>query len=365
MITTLLYLFAFIFVLSLVVIVHEGGHFIMARLCGVSVVEFSLGFGKELFGWTDKKGTRWKVCALPFGGYVKMLGDEDAASAKSGTKEVAPELRPYTFMAQKLWKRAAIIFAGPAMNYVFAVFVLTGVLWSVGQVIIPAVVGSVEEGSAAAEAGLLAGDEIIQVNGKKVVEFSDIQRMVQLSDKDDVFNMRIRRDGAEVDVVVHPKYDSESERPRIGVISSMEAVTIDDDVGLGKAFVLSVQNVSQMTVDTVKYLKQVIMRERSGKDMRGPIGIAEASGDALRGGLLSLIVFIAQISVAIGFMNLLPIPLLDGGHLFFYAIEAVRRKPLPDKAQNVFLWAGLSFLMALLAYTLFLDIPRVWMRIIG
>lgn len=362
---TLLYLFAFVFVLSLVVIVHEGGHFIMARLCGVSVVEFSLGFGKELLGWTDKKGTRWKVCALPFGGYVKMLGDEDAASAKSDVKEIAPELRPYTFMAQKLWKRAAIIFAGPAMNYVFAVLVLSGVLWIVGQVIIPPVIGSVEEGSAAAEAGLMAGDEIVQVNGKNVVEFVDVQRIVLLSDKEETFNMRIRRNGTDFDVVVKPHYNPETESPRLGVTSSMETITINDNIGLGRSVVLAIQNVAEMTTDTVRYLGQVITRERSGKDMRGPIGIAEASGDALRGGWLSLIVFIAQISVAIGFMNLLPIPLLDGGHLFFYAIEAVRRKPLPDKAQNVFLWMGLSFLMALLAYTLFLDIPRIWMRIMG
>ncbi len=362
---TLLYLFAFVFVLSLVVIVHEGGHFIMARLCGVSVVEFSLGFGKELLGWTDKKGTRWKVCALPFGGYVKMLGDEDAASAKSDVKEIAPELRPYTFMAQKLWKRAAIIFAGPAMNYVFAVLVLSGVLWIVGQVIIPPVIGSVEEGSAAAEAGLMAGDEIVQVNGKNVVEFVDVQRIVLLSGKEDTFNMRIRRNGTDFDVVVKPHYNPETESPRLGVTSSMETITINDNIGLGRSIVLAIQNVAEMTTDTVRYLGQVIMRERSGKDMRGPIGIAEASGDALRGGWLSLIVFIAQISVAIGFMNLLPIPLLDGGHLFFYAIEAIRRKPLPDKAQNVFLWMGLSFLMALLAYTLFLDIPRIWMRIMG
>ena len=238
---TLLYLFAFVFVLSLVVIVHEGGHFIMARLCGVSVVEFSLGFGKELLGWTDKKGTRWKVCALPFGGYVKMLGDEDAASAKSDVKEIAPELRPYTFMAQKLWKRAAIIFAGPAMNYVFAVLVLSGVLWIVGQVIIPPVIGSVEEGSAAAEAGLMAGDEIVQVNGKNVVEFVDVQRIVLLSRKEDTFNMRIRRNGTDFDVVVKPHYNPETESPRLGVISSMETITINDNIGLGRSIVLAIQ----------------------------------------------------------------------------------------------------------------------------
>ncbi len=365
MVTTFIYLFAFILVLSLVVIVHEGGHFWMARRCGVQVVEFSVGFGKELFGWTDKKGTRWKVCALPLGGYVKMLGDEDAASAKSSESKVAPEMVPYTFMAQKLWKRALIIFAGPAMNYVFAIFLFTGILWACGEVVLSLVIGEIEVGSAAEKAGLLAGDEIVQMNDKVIQQFSDVQRAIRLTEYGKPIVIRFKRNGEELETTAHLSMVKETGLPHLGIKSDVKTVVINDDIGLLQAFVTSVNDVFKMTVDTLYYLGQIITAGRSAKDMRGPLGIAEASGDAFQGGWLSLIVFIGQISVAIGFMNLLPIPLLDGGHLFFYAIEAVRRKPMAEKTQNVFLWAGVSFLFALLAYTMFLDIPRIWMRVMG
>lgn len=365
MLTTFVYIFAFILVLSLVVIVHEGGHFFAARMCGVQVVEFSLGFGKELFGWNDKRGTRWKICAVPLGGYVKMLGDEDAASAKSSAERVSDEMRPFTFMAQKLWKRALIIFAGPATNYIFAVFILTGVLWAVGEVIIPPVVGRVEAGSAAEVAGLQAGDKIVDINGHPIVAFSDAQRAIRLTEFGKPLTIRFEREGAIREVVAHLDYAADTDVPKLGVMSSPEVITVNEDMSIFEAFGKSVRDVFLMTRDTVFYLGQVVTAKRSAKDMRGPLGIAEASGDAFLGGWLSLIVFIAQISVAIGFMNLLPIPLLDGGHLAFYAVEAVRRKPLPDRAQTAFLWAGMTFLFALLAYTFILDVPRIIQRVIG
>lgn len=362
---SLFYLFAFILVLSLVVIIHEGGHFFVARACGVKVTDFSIGFGRELWSRVDKKGTRWKVCLIPLGGYVKMLGDEDAASAKSSTKKVAQEDVKYTFLAQPLWKRVCIIAAGPGMNYLFAIILLTGIIFSLGEVIMPPVVGSIKEGSAAQKAGLLPGDRFITINGHEVNEYMDVIRLVRLTEFEKPLNIVFDREGIYHQMTLTPQYEEGSEFPMIGVMASPELVTVNNNLGLGQSFIMAVKEVYQMTADTVTYLGQILFESRSPKDMRGPLGIAEASGDAMKSGFLPLLMFIVQISVAVGFMNLLPVPVLDGGHLAFYAVEAVRGKPLSDRAQNAFLMVGVSLLFLLFAYTMFLDVPRIMQRILG
>ncbi len=364
MMMPLAYVFGFIFVLSLVVIVHEGGHFCAARWCGVRVTDFSLGFGRELWGRTDKKGTRWKVCALPLGGYVKMLGDEDAAGAKSSADTVPPDMRPFTFMAQKLWKRAIIIFAGPAMNYVFAVFVLTGVLFFAGTSEWAPIVDKVLDDSAAQEVGLQPGDRIVNINGQDIKTFPEVQRIVRVTEFGKSLQIRFERNGQLMEVTAMPHYMDGYDYPMLGY-SVRREFSEPQDVGLIEAFQRSVKDVCMMTTDSLTYLWQVLTQHRPAKEMRGPLGIAEASGDAMRGGFLSLIVFIANISVAIGLMNLLPIPLLDGGHLTLYAIEAVCRRPLTEKLQNALMWVGFSILMGIVGYTFFLDIPRLVQRIFG
>lgn len=367
MLTSLIYIFAFVFVLSLVVVIHEGGHFAVARLCGVHVTDFSVGFGKELWHRIDKKGTRWKICAVPLGGYVKMLGDEDAASAKSSTKNVSEDMVKYTFLAQPLWKRAAIIFAGPGMNYLSAVLLLTGIIYTMGEVVVPTVIGSVKPDSPAATAGIEVGDKFLSINGEKVEMFHDIQRIVRVTEFGKPLKIILERDGTQKEVSLLPRVmdDSNTEFPIIGVRPTTELVVINDDINIFHAFGLAVYDVYRMTADTLTYLGQVLFSNRSAKDMRGPLGIAEASGDAMQGGFLSLLMFIVQISIAVGFMNLLPVPVLDGGHLAFYAIEAVRGKPLSERTQNGFLLAGMSLLFLLLAYTMFLDVPRIAQRIFG
>lgn len=363
MLSGFIYLFAFIVVLSVVVIVHEGGHFTMARLCGVKVTDFSLGFGKTLWKRTDKNGTTWRVCAVPMGGYVKMLGDEDAASATSSSAGVSEEERRYTFMAQPLYKRALIIFAGPLMNYVFAILLLAGLFWFVGDVKIPPVVGSVVAESAAEKAGLKPGDLIVSVNDAVVSDYTDLQRAIRVTEYGKDLSLVIEREGARIQVTATPFYDEGSNVPKLGVMSSPKLVVVDKDIGLFKAVGMAVRDVYRMTADTLIYLKQILFDKRSATDMRGPLGIAEASGDAFQGGVLSLLIFIIQISVAIGFMNLLPIPVLDGGHLAMYAVEAVIRRPLSDQVRTVLLWGGISVLIALLVYTFFLDVPRIVQRI--
>ena len=364
---TCFYVFAFVLVLSLVVVVHEGGHFMVARWCGVRVEEFSLGFGKELWGRTDSKGTRWKICLIPLGGYVKMLGDMDAASAKASMDKVPKKLRPYTFMAQKLWKRAAIIFAGPATNYIFSILTLGIIIYFTGYTIMPAIITEVEDGSVAQEIGMLPGDRVVRVNGVDIEDFSDFQRVVRVTEFGKELTMQIDRDGEMLELKGTPRYMEGSDHPRIGVRTS--GFEIKDqikkkEVGFFEAFAISGGQAWTMTRDTLVYLWQVMVQHRQPREMRGPLGIAEASGDAFQNGILSLIIFIAQISIAVGFMNLLPIPLLDGGHLALYLLEAIRRKPLTEKVQNVAMWVGFSMLMGLVGYTFLLDIPRIIQRML-
>ncbi len=363
---TFFYLFAFVFVLSVVVLVHEWGHFIVARLCGVKVTHFSLGFGRVLWHRTDKKGTQWQVCLWPLGGYVKMLGDEDAASAKTDTSGISKEELKYTFMAQPLYKRAAVIFAGPAMNYIFAIIVMTGMLFFVGRGMLPPVIGSFLEESPAQTAGMQVGDRITEMNGHPVTEWMDIQRIVRILEFEKTVDVTVDRNGETLSFVIKPiYYPNTDDMPKIGIASNPSLFFVDEKVGLWEAFTESVESVAMITKDTFVYLGQVLLNNRKADGMRGPLGIAEMSGDAMKGGLLSLLGFIVNISVAVGFMNLLPIPLLDGGHLFFYAVEAVIRKPLPQQIQNALLWGGMSILFGLLLFTMYLDIPRIIQRILG
>lgn len=362
---TLFYLLAFILVLSLVVIVHEGGHFVVARLCGVKVTEFSLGFGKKLFSKIDRYGTAWQIRLVPLGGYVKMLGDEDPASAKSSDENIPEEDKDKTFASKPLIKRAAIIFAGPAMNYLFAFVLFVGLFWGIGEVVVKPVIGSVMPDSAAEIAGLKPQDEIISINDMKIDSFTDIQRVVLLTNYGKELSLQINRNNEMLQVTLTPKVDPATDRPLIGITAAGETIIINEHLSFITACQKSWETIYASTRDTLVYLGQVLTAKRAPKDMRGPLGIAEASGDALAGGFISLLAFVAQISVAIGLMNLLPIPLLDGGHLFLYFFEAIRRKPLTEKMQTALMWAGFGILMMVFAYTMFLDIPRIIQRVIG
>ncbi|MBE6446294.1 MAG: RIP metalloprotease [Alphaproteobacteria bacterium] len=360
---SLAYLFAFVLVLSIVVIVHEGGHFLMARLCGVQVEEFSLGFGKELWGRNDKKGTRWKVCLIPLGGYVKMLGDEDAASAQKSTKKLSEKELKKTFFMKPLWQRALIIFAGPATNYLLAFILLFGLFFGVGRLVVPPVIGEVMPDSAAQKAGIMVGDKIISINDRQVADFSDIGRIVRLVEYGKSLKINILRNDIQQELTVEPIWETKHQLPLLGVQSLVDNYQVEEKLGFIESVSLSAETLWNVTVDTLRYLGQIITGARVPRDLRGPLGIAEASGDALMGGWIVLIGFIANVSIAIGLMNLLPIPVLDGGHLMLYAVEAVRRKPLSEKIQNRLVYTGLSFLLVIFAYSMFLDVPRIIKRI--
>ena len=357
--TALLYPLAFLLVLSLVVVVHEYGHFIAARLCGVDVTEFSMGFGRVLFSRKDKRGTEWKVCLIPLGGYCKMLGDADAASAKKdeAVEELTEEEKKRAFPLQPLWKKAIISVAGPAMNYVFAIVLLTGLFRVYGETVVPPVVSDVAPESAAAVAGIEKNDRFLTINGKKINEFSDIQHSVLV---DDVLNIVVLRDGREVPLTARLKRVN-----GVAVLGVSAVMTREHyrSVGLAESFVLAVKDSWQLTVDTTVVLKRILLRQRSADDLRGPLGIAEASGDAARSGLIGFLYFIIQVSIGIGFMNLLPVPVLDGGHLLIYAIEFIIRRPIGDKAETVALYIGLVVLLTLLIVSSWNDIVRIFVRL--
>lgn len=358
------YTLAFLVVLSIVVFVHEFGHFIVARLCGVRVLEFSIGFGKKLWSGKDKKGTEWCLRAIPMGGFVQMFGDADATSAKADkkVKKLSAKEKKVAFPFQPVWKKISIIFAGPATNYIFAIFLMTGILMVYGQIKIPPVVGSVKEDSPAELAGLKANDRIIAINGSEVGSFSDIKRWIVLAPSTD---LTIIVDRAGEKLTLNAKIATKTEDRVLGVQSKPIAEGDVEAMSFFPALKDSSLMAWNMTVDTLVYLKQIFVSNRSPEEMRGPLGIAEASGDAARGGVLTFLVFLVQISIGIGLINLFPIPLLDGGQIVVYIIEGVRRKPMKEKILEKALTFGMCLLIGLLLLTLWNDIPRIFNRLIS
>lgn len=359
------YLLAFVIILSIVVVVHEGGHFFAARRCGVQVEAFSIGFGKKLWSRKDKKGTEWRICAIPLGGYVQMLGDDDAASATKTKKELTDEEKKKTFFMQPVWKRAIIIFAGPFMNYVLAFMVFWGVFAVVGDFKIPPVVGEVIEGSAAQEVGIIKGDKILEINGMKIEDFKDLKRAIVLDNYNQRIDIKIQRGEEILNLQAHPKLEGDDKLPMLGVVSDTSIKPTFKKYNKFEAFNQAGLMIYEINRDTIVYLGQLISGQRGASELRGPVGIAEASGDAAQGGFLVFILFLAQVSIGIGFVNLLPIPVLDGGHLALMLWEVIFRKPLSEKAQNILLRIGMSLLLTLVVFTLFKDIPRVFTRMFG
>ncbi|MBR7159306.1 MAG: RIP metalloprotease RseP [Alphaproteobacteria bacterium] len=358
------YTAAFIVVLSIVVFVHEMGHFLVARMCGVRVLEFSIGFGKKLWSRQDKKGTYWSLRAVPLGGFVQMFGDADAASAKAdeSVKEFTEEEKKVSFPFQPVWKKIAIIFAGPATNYIFAILLMAGVFMVYGQIKVAPIVGSVMEKSPAAAAGIIANDKILEINGEKISEFSDIKRWIVLAPEANL-KMRVERDGKILNL--EAKLAEKPEDRVLGVQSKTIAPGDVSSMSLPSALYESSLLAWKMTADTMIYLKQVFTSSRSPDEMRGPLGIAEASGDAAKGGFLNFLVFLVQISIGIGLINLFPIPLLDGGQIIVYLIEALRGKPLNEKIMEKALMVGMGLLIGILLLTLWNDIPRIFNRLVG
>lgn len=363
----LYYVVPFIVLLGILVFVHELGHFLVARALGVKVDEFSLGFGKELWGRDDKKGTRWKICAVPLGGYCKFFGDEDASSVAESEKlkDLSDDEKKHVFQLMPPSRRILIALAGPAANYLFAILVFATIFWSFGKMTFPPVVGEVIMGSAAEKAGILANDRILEINGKKINDFDDIRYEVDLA-ADGKVNVVLQRgdDVKTLDFVLEKISNSEdgveAVRPMLGV-KSVNVVELDQKpLSLFEAFRDASIETWDITAATLRGVGQMLTGKRGGEDVGGIIRIAELSGDiSKQSGWIDFVVFMALLSINLGLINLFPIPLLDGGHIVICFLEIIVGRELSSSFKEMLFRSGFVLIMALMIYATWNDVARL------
>jgi regulator of sigma E protease len=362
------YFLPFLFVLAPVIFIHELGHFLVARWCGVRVKAFSIGFGREIFGFNDRHGTRWRFAWIPFGGYVKFMDDENAASMPSREvlERMSPAERAGAFQTKPLAACAAIVAAGPIANFLLAIAIFALTFTFVGvHVTAPRVDELVPDGAAAA-AGFKPGDLIVSIEGQPVESFADMQRVVS-SSADRELTFGVNRGGTLLDLKATPERREISDRfgnkMRVGVIGIRRTAAPQEweyrRYGPIEALGLGVKETYFIVSRTLAFMQDLIMGRESADQLRGPLGIAEVSGQVGSVGLVPLINLVAVISVSIGLINLFPIPLLDGGHLLFYIIEAVRRKPLSERTQEIGFRIGLAVVLMLMMFATWKDIVRL------
>lgn len=362
------YIVPFLFVLTIVVFFHELGHFYAARRCGVKVEVFSVGFGRALASWYDKHGTQWKIGWLPLGGYVKFFGDENEASAPDAEKlqALADDARKDTLFFKPLWQRAIVVAAGPVANFILAIVIFASLYTLFGQRVTDPVVGLVAENSAAERAGMQVGDLILEIDGEEISTFAEVRRLVTVN-ANVPLEFVVDRGGAEMTLTATPdrvlevdRFGNEYHLGRLGVAvnateDSIRHIRYDPFTAIWMGAEESYFIVEQ----TFVVLGRIIMGRESAESLGGPIRIAQLSGQTATLGLIALINLTAVLSVSIGLINLFPIPMLDGGHLAFYAYEAVAGKPLSEKAQEMGMRIGLSMVMMLFIFVTWNDISRL------
>ena len=364
----LLTLISFLVVLTVVVFIHEFGHFWVGRLCGVGVTAFSIGFGRELFGWTDRKGTRWKISAIPLGGYVKFVGDLNAASVPDQDQldRMPLEERAISFPHQNVAKRAAIVAAGPIANFILAIAIFAGFNYFNGRQVLEPRIEAVQPGSAAEKAGFQPKDLILTADGRQIQTFADMQLIVS-SSAGEPLDFTVERGGQTITLTATPNLVERTSpfgKQRIGLLgveASRDPAAIKrltyTPLGAIKAAAVETWNLVERTLN---FIRRLVMGWESADQLSGPIGIARASGTAFDvGGVYSLVSLIGFMSVSIGLINLFPIPLLDGGHLLFYAIEAVRGRPLSEKAQEIGFRIGFALVAMLMLFATWNDLVHL------
>ena len=361
------YTVPFIAVLTVVVFFHELGHFLIGRLCGAKVDVFSLGFGPELAHFTDRWGTRWRIAALPLGGYVKFHGDANAASVPDAqaVADMNPEERAGALASLSVWRRAAIVAAGPAANFVLAIVLLAALFHFNGQPIVHPQIQEIIPGAAAARSDLKAGDVVLAIDDQQIDSIEQVPQLVRDSAGGPIAIL-VKRDGAERTILVDPL------RQVVHTwLGDEHTASLGIKIGASKAGVelrrypilesvrASVREVESIVVTTGHTIKQLIVGRESARQLSGPIGIAQVSGEVAQAGIVPLIYLVAILSVSIGLLNLLPIPLLDGGFLMFFAYEAVRGKALPERAQIMGFRLGLTFVAVLSVFVAVNDISKI------
>jgi regulator of sigma E protease len=353
------YVIPFLIILSVVVFVHEYGHYWVARRNGVRVETFSIGFGRELFGFNDRNGTRWKFSLVPLGGYVKMLGDADATSA---TADAATAWQKESFPAKSVWQRMAIVAAGPAANFLFAIIVLSVLFVVSGRPFTPAVVGEVTPESPAAAAGLEPGDLVRAVDGRPVDSFEHLQTLVR--DQAEVpLTFAIERDGQPLEVVVTPALREIEDRfgnvHRVGLVGISRTGVEFRRSNPGMAVFEATGETARMVTATLGALGEMIVGSRGTEELGGPLRIAQMSGTIAQDGLVPAIWFTAILSINLGLINLFPIPMLDGGHLVLYTIEAARGRPLGERSQEMAFRVGLAMVLTLMIFATWNDFVQM------
>ncbi|MGC4025796.1 MAG: RIP metalloprotease RseP [Mesorhizobium sp.] len=355
----------FIFVLTVVVFVHEMGHYLVGRWCGIGVKAFSIGFGPEIIGFNDKRGTRWKLSAIPLGGYVKFVGDMNATSTPDGEEleKLTESERRVAFHTQPVWKRAATVFAGPLFNFLLTIAVFAVMFYAYGRTVSEPMVASVQPGSAAEEAGFMPGDRFVSVDGTTVTTFSDVRRLVSGRAGDPlVFVMH--RGNKEVSLVATPRVveqeDALGNKVNVGVIGVVNDEKLGqpriEHYGAVGSVVEGVRETGTIIGQTGQFLKRFVIGREDRCQLGGPVKIAKISGQAAKLGFEWLVQLVALLSVGIGFLNLLPIPPLDGGHLVFYGIEAIWRRPVSERAMEAVYRAGFFLVLMFMGFVFWNDI---------
>ena len=367
-------LLPFLFVLTVVVFFHELGHFLVARWCGVKVKAFSIGFGKEIFGFYDRHGTRWRFAWIPLGGYVKFMDDENGASVpdRDALARMTDEEREGAFQTKPLAAKAAIVAAGPIANFLLAIVIFAATFAIVGMHVTAPRVDELVAGGTAADAGFRQGDLIVAIDGTAIESFSDMQRIVSASaDRELAFT--VDRDGKTLTLKATPARKEITDRfgnkIRLGVIGIKRNATAKDweykRYGPIEAVGMGAKETVFIITRTMGYLRDVVMGREAADQLGGPIRIAEVSGQVASVGFLPLLNLTAVLSVSIGLLNLFPVPLLDGGHLLFYAIEAVRRRPLSERSQEIGFRIGLALVLAMMIFATWNDLGIVKRWIAG
>ena len=360
------YIVPFLVLILVVVFIHEYGHYYFARKYGVGVTDFSIGFGKELFGWNDKHGTRWKICAIPLGGYVKFFGDRNVysqADHKEILEKYSKEEQEKLFILKPLYQRVLIVFGGPLANFLLALVIFFSIYTFIGKDFTPAVINEVQNESPAMVGGLKQNDVILEIDGNEVQSIMDVSKYIMMS-TDDFIDFKVKRSYDELLLKIKPNIvlsednlGNKINKRVVGIKLGAQNNEINHvKLGPAKAIYYAAHEVYYVSTSSLKYIGAMIFGKADTSQLGGPIRIAKISGQVAEFGLLAFISMMAYISISLGLVNLFPIPMLDGGHLMFYAFEKVLGRPLSQNTQEGFFRIGLFVLLSLMVFTTFNDL---------